>query len=151
MRAWPLCAASTVCVNSGQPIGTSAASAVWSFATRWSRRTPLPLRASAARLTRDADLTIFRGIGDEVDYIDELLAGFRSRIAAARQFALDHRVLLLHASNDISLGCSALCGNLLRWALVTHSRLEERPAPHLQLERFTGSPRRRVRAATAVQ
>jgi hypothetical protein len=56
-----------------------------------------------ARLTRDADLTIFTGIGDDVRYVDELLARFRSRLPDARQFALDHRVLLLWASNDIPL------------------------------------------------
>jgi hypothetical protein len=56
-----------------------------------------------ARLTRDADLTVFTGIDEELRYVDELLAHFRSRIEEARQFALRHRVLLLRASNDIPL------------------------------------------------
>ena len=33
-----------------------------------------------ARLTRDADLTLFTGIGDEPRYVDELLGHFASRI-----------------------------------------------------------------------
>lgn len=61
-----------------------------------------------ARVTRDADLTIFTGLGDERRYVDELLGTFKSRIAQPREFALEHRVALLRAGNgvplDISLG-----------------------------------------------
>lgn len=61
-----------------------------------------------ARLTRDADLTVFTGLGDEATYADRLLAQFQSRIDGARDFAVRQRVLLLRASNgipiDISLG-----------------------------------------------
>ena len=56
-----------------------------------------------ARLTRDADLTVFTGIGDETRYVDELLAHFDSRVAGAREFALAHRVLLLRATNGIPI------------------------------------------------
>ena len=56
-----------------------------------------------ARFTRDADLTVFTGIGDEPRYIDELLGAFTSRIGSAREFALGHRVLLLRAGNGIPL------------------------------------------------
>jgi hypothetical protein len=56
-----------------------------------------------ARLTRDADLTVFTGIGDEARYVDELLARFESRMSDAREFALAHRVLLLRASNGIPI------------------------------------------------
>ena len=61
-----------------------------------------------ARLTRDADVTVFSGFGDESRYVDGLLGGFRTRIEDAREFALENRVLLLRASNaiplDITLG-----------------------------------------------
>lgn len=61
-----------------------------------------------ARLTRDADLTIFTGIGREQYFIEEILTQFRSRIEGALAFALEHRVLLLYATNripvDLSLG-----------------------------------------------
>jgi hypothetical protein len=56
-----------------------------------------------ARLTRDADLTVFTGIGDEVRYIDELVGRFESRVPEAREFALHHRVLLLRATNGVPL------------------------------------------------
>ena len=55
-------------------------------------------RWGQARLTRDADLTVYTGIGDELRYIDELLGAFKSRIESAREFALGHRVLLLRAT-----------------------------------------------------
>ncbi len=60
-------------------------------------------RWGEARLTRDADLTVYTGIGNELRYIDELLGTFTSRIESAREFALGHRVLLLRASNGIPL------------------------------------------------
>lgn len=56
-----------------------------------------------ARFTRDADLTVFTGYGEEQAYIDPLLGRFESRIGTAREFALEHRVLLLRASNGIPL------------------------------------------------
>ena len=59
-----------------------------------------------ARLTRDADLTVFTGVGDEPRYVDTLLAGFASRMEGMRDFAFRHRVLLLRASNGIPLDVS---------------------------------------------
>jgi hypothetical protein len=56
-----------------------------------------------ARVTRDAALTIFTGIGDEPRYVDQLLARFDSRLEDAREFALAHRVLLRRAANGIPL------------------------------------------------
>ena len=56
-----------------------------------------------ARLTRDADLTVFAGIGDEASYVDELLGHFAARVADAREFALAHRVLLLRGANGIPI------------------------------------------------
>jgi hypothetical protein len=60
-------------------------------------------RWGQTRLTRDADLTVYTGIGYELRYIEELLGAFKSRIESAREFALGHRVLLLRASNGIPL------------------------------------------------
>lgn len=56
-----------------------------------------------ARLTRDADLTVYTGFGEEASFVDALLGAFASRIDDARAFALDHRVLLLRARNGIPL------------------------------------------------
>jgi len=60
-------------------------------------------RWGEARLTRDADLTVYTGFGDELRYIEELLGAFKSRLENAREFALGHRVLLLRANNGIPL------------------------------------------------
>ena len=59
-----------------------------------------------ARVTRDADLELFTGIGDESSYAQALLDRFASRLSDAREFALRHRVLLLRASNQIPLDIS---------------------------------------------
>lgn len=60
------------------------------------------------RFTRDADLTLYTGIGDEQTFIDCVLGAFAPRNASAREFALRSRVLLIYARNgmpiDISLG-----------------------------------------------
>lgn len=62
-------------------------------------------------MTRDADLTVVTGVGDEARYVDALLSRFGARIDAAREFALRHRVLLLSATNgvpvDLALGALA--------------------------------------------
>ncbi len=61
-----------------------------------------------ARLTKDADLTLITGFGNEESFIDALLGRYRPRLANARQFALTNRVLLLQAPDgagiDIALG-----------------------------------------------
>jgi hypothetical protein len=60
------------------------------------------------RVTRDADLTVITGFGDEGRFVDAILGTFAGRIDDARAFALKRRVVLAQASNgvgvDISLG-----------------------------------------------
>jgi hypothetical protein len=60
------------------------------------------------RMTADIDLTVITGFGNEERYIDALLASLGARLTNARSFALQHRTLLLIASNgvhvDVSLG-----------------------------------------------
>ncbi len=59
-------------------------------------------------MTRDLDLTLLTGFGDEVRYVDPLLEAFRARLPDMRSFALARRVLLLNSSTgypiDIALG-----------------------------------------------
>ena len=67
-------------------------------------------RWGETRFTRDIDLVVFSGIGEEEDFVDQLLAVFPPRAAKAktRQFALANRVLLLNSNAgvpvDVSLG-----------------------------------------------
>ena len=60
------------------------------------------------RLTRDLDITLLAGFGDEERVITRLLELFPSRIANPLPFALEQRVLLLTASGsvpvDVALG-----------------------------------------------
>lgn len=60
------------------------------------------------RMTADVDLTVVTGFGSEAPFVDILLAHLSPRAPDARQFALDHRTLLVRASNgidvDIALG-----------------------------------------------
>jgi len=60
------------------------------------------------RFTRDVDLTLLTGFGNEEAYIDPFLEAFAPRIESCRDFALQNRVLLLKSSEgigiDIALG-----------------------------------------------
>jgi hypothetical protein len=60
------------------------------------------------RQTRDVDLTILTGLGGEERFVDPVLANYRARIADARRFALERRVLLVETTDavplDIALG-----------------------------------------------
>lgn len=66
------------------------------------------IRWGEVRMTRDIDLNLFTGFGNEEKFISGLLESFSSRITDPRDFAVQNRVLLLHAKNgvpvDISLG-----------------------------------------------
>jgi hypothetical protein len=65
-------------------------------------------RSGEQRATRDADLTLLVGWGNEEPFVDELLAHFVALTESAREHALRHRVLLLRHRNgtplDIGLG-----------------------------------------------
>lgn len=55
------------------------------------------------RFTRDVDLTLLTGFGDEESYIDPFLDSFEARIGEAKEFALTNRVLLLRSSEGIGI------------------------------------------------
>ncbi len=60
------------------------------------------------RLTRDVDVTLLTGLGEEEKYVDEILKHFASRVSDARDFALTRRVMLLMTEDksdiDLALG-----------------------------------------------
>jgi predicted nucleotidyltransferase len=60
------------------------------------------------RITKDVDLTLLTGFGQEEQFIDLLLRHFDGRIPEARQFALLHRVLLLVDKQGMRIDVS--CG-----------------------------------------
>ncbi len=65
-------------------------------------------RWSQARVTRDVDLTLITGFGQEASFIEALLGHYTPRTADPAQFALRSRVLLLRSPSgigiDVSLG-----------------------------------------------
>lgn len=64
------------------------------------------IRWGEARMTQDIDLSVLSGFGNEQFYVEGLLNKFRSRVEDARNFALTSRVLLLTASNNVSVDVS---------------------------------------------
>ncbi len=55
------------------------------------------------RATRDVDICLLVGLGDERTFIDALVGEFESRVDAAAEFAEQNRVVLIRASNGISI------------------------------------------------
>jgi len=64
------------------------------------------LRWGEIRMTQDIDLCLLCGFGNEEKYIKTLLEKFKSRITDAEDFAFTNRVLLLYASNGVSIDIS---------------------------------------------
>ena len=82
------------------------------------------LRWGKPRTTLDVDGTLLTMFVDDEFYVDGLLARFTSRIPDAKAFALQHRVMLLTASNGIALDIS-LGGLPFEQQLVERSSLFE--------------------------
>jgi hypothetical protein len=64
------------------------------------------LRWGEMRMTQDVDLCLLCGFGSEVPFINALLKDFEPRIAGAHEFAIQNRVILLFASNGVSIDIS---------------------------------------------
>lgn len=61
------------------------------------------IRWGQPRATQDVDFSLLTGLGREQEYVDRLLEHFPGRIADARGFALQHRVVLARTSTGVSL------------------------------------------------
>src|SRR6187402_2297289 len=65
-------------------------------------------RWGQARVTRDIDITLLTGFGNEAAFVEALLSRYTPRTPDAAQFALRSRVLLLKSPSgigiDVSLG-----------------------------------------------
>jgi hypothetical protein len=64
------------------------------------------LRWGQLRVTRDVDLTLLTGFGNESYYVEELLKHFKPRNAEAAKLALSRRVLLLNSSKEVGIDIS---------------------------------------------
>lgn len=63
-------------------------------------------RWAEARVTRDIDITLLTGFGQEEQFIDALLSRYAPRSADAKGFALKNRVLLLVTQQSIGIDVS---------------------------------------------
>ena len=80
------------------------------------------LRWGEPRQTRDVDLALLTGLGGEHRFVDPILEQYRPRIPDARQFALDHRVVLIETPSGVPVDVS-LAG------LAFEARIIDRSTP----------------------
>ena len=106
-------------------------------------------RWGQVRATRDANVTLLCPFGSEPVAVDRLLAGFKARIAGAREFALRQRVVLLSSSAgvgiDVALGAlpfeERCVGRASDWAITPGVVLRTCSAEDLVvLKAFAGRP-----------
>ena len=85
------------------------------------------------RLTKDVDMTLMAGFGNEEVYIREWLAAYESRIPDPENFAIANRVLLLRSDKgigiDIALGALPFEGT----AIDRAEKMELEPGAMLRL------------------
>lgn len=74
------------------------------------------------RTTLDADFTLLTGWGDEKRFVDEILEHFKPRYDGAREHALTRRVLLIRATNGVSVDI-ALGALPFEEAMIERARL----------------------------
>jgi hypothetical protein len=106
------------------------------------------------RLTLDVDVTVLAPIGSERPLIDSVLTRFEARVAAARQHALNHRVLLVKASNGVSVDISLaalpfeeeVLARASRWRRVGHVWLETCSAEDLVIYKLIAARPQDLRA-----
>jgi hypothetical protein len=60
------------------------------------------------RVTRDVDLSLLTGFGNEESFVGTLLSHYAPRIGNAREFALRSRVVLLKTADGIGVSLAAL-------------------------------------------
>lgn len=88
-------------------------------------------RWSQPRVTRDVDLTLLTGFGNEAPFIESLLGFYRPRVENAAEFALRSRVLLLSSPEGIDINISL--GGLPFEDLVVQRATSFTFAPDLEL------------------
>ena len=100
-------------------------------------------RWGQARVTRDADLTLLTGFGQEASFIEALLAHYTARNSNPAQFALRSRVLLLNSPSGIGIDVSL--GALPFEHLVVHRATPFEFAPGIELRTCSASSAQRCR------
>jgi len=85
------------------------------------------------RFTKDVDITLLTGFGNEERFVDDFLAAYEARVSDARAFALQNRVMLLRSSQgigiDIALGALPFEDQAVKRAV----KIEMEPGASLRL------------------
>jgi hypothetical protein len=85
------------------------------------------------RLTRDIDVSLLTGFGDEERDVDLLLGAYPARLPDARGFALTHRVLLLRTPEGIGIDVSLAALPFEQLAIERAVLIELLPSRKLRL------------------
>ena len=87
------------------------------------------------RQTRDVDLALLTGLGNEAAFIDPLLAHYRARRTDAREFALSYRVVLIETATGIPLDISLAALPFEHGSSIARPRSASRPVASSRLAR----------------
>jgi hypothetical protein len=85
------------------------------------------------RLTRDLDISLLTGFGNEAPRIDLLLTMYAPRMAGAREFALENRVLLLNSPGGVGIDVSLAALPYEEEAIGRATMIEMLPGKSLRL------------------
>lgn len=89
-------------------------------------------RHAEPRVTRDVDVTILTGLGNEARIIDLMLSHFTPRRDDARDFAMRARVLLLATADDIGIDATLTALPYEAEIIARSSLFEFAPGFHLR-------------------
>lgn len=85
------------------------------------------------RFTRDVDVTLLTGFGNEEAYVDPFLTAFAPRIDRCREFALQNRVLLLKSPEGIGIDIALGALPFEEHAVNRSQRIEMEPGAILRI------------------
>ena len=85
------------------------------------------------RFTKDVDMTLLTGFGNEDRFIRDLLANYDSRVADPVNFALANRVLLLRSTAGIGIDIALGALPFEERAITRAKKIELEPGAHLRL------------------
>ena len=85
------------------------------------------------RFTKDVDMTLLTGFGNEEPFIAEWLASYKSRVPDPASFALCNRVLLLRSSSGIGIDIALGALPFEESAIAHAKRIELEPGAYLRI------------------
>ncbi len=101
-------------------------------------------RHAEPRVTRDVDVAVLTGLGNEAHVIDVLLAAFPARRSDARAFAERYRVLLLSTAAGVGIDATLTALPFESDMIARSSKFEFAPGVLLQIfDFFTAHHRHR--------